>query len=58
MGEQARRKEIVSVYTAAVILESWAGLRLESIYGGTSAVALVMAMLSFVLIPRCRVSGA
>lgn len=38
-------------------LQSWAGLRLETIYGGTAAVALVMAMLSFVLVPRRRAGG-
>ena len=38
-------------------LQSWAGLRLETIYGGTAAVAVVMAMLSFVLAPRRRAGG-
>jgi len=38
-------------------LQSWAGLRLETIYGGTAVVALVMAMLSFVLVPRRRAGG-
>jgi fucose permease len=38
-------------------LQSWAGLRLETIYGGTTVVALVMAMLSFVLVPRRRAGG-
>jgi fucose permease len=38
-------------------LQSRAGLRLETIYGGTAAVALVMAMLSFVLVPRRRADG-
>ena len=38
-------------------LQRWAGLRLEAIYGGTAAVALVMAMLSFVLAPRRRPGG-
>ncbi len=35
-------------------LQSRAGLHLETIYGGTAAVALVMAMLSFVLVPHRR----
>jgi MFS family permease len=38
-------------------LQSLAGLHLESIYGGTAAVAVVMAMLSFVLVPRRRAGG-
>jgi fucose permease len=33
-------------------LQRMAGLRLETIYGGTAAVALVMLLLSFVLVPR------
>jgi hypothetical protein len=39
-------------------LESSAGLHLETIYGGTAVFAVVMAMLSFVLAPRRRASGA
>jgi MFS family permease len=38
-------------------LQSWAGLHLETIYGGTAAVAVVMAMLSFVLVARRRDGG-
>jgi fucose permease len=33
-------------------LQRGAGLRLEAIYGGAAAVAVVMAMLSYVLVPR------
>jgi fucose permease len=33
-------------------LQNWAGLRLETIFGGCAAVALVMAMLSFGLVRR------
>lgn len=38
-------------------LQIRAGLRFHTIYGGTAAVALVMAMLSFVLVPRRRVGS-
>ena len=38
-------------------LQSWAGLNLQRIYGGTAAVALIMAMLSFILVPRRRAGG-
>ncbi len=33
-------------------LQNWAGLRLETIFGGCAAVAFAMAMLSFVLVRR------
>jgi MFS family permease len=38
-------------------LQRLAGLHLEAVYGGTAAVALAMAMLSFVLVPRRPAGG-
>jgi predicted MFS family arabinose efflux permease len=39
-------------------LQSWADLPLKSIYAGSAAVAAVMAMLSFILVPRRPVGAA
>lgn len=38
-------------------LQAWAGLRLETIFGATATVALVMSILSFVLVRRGRAAA-
>jgi hypothetical protein len=46
------QKELMAITAAAAgLLQTWAGLDLNIIYGGTAAVALAMAALSFGVTP-------